>query len=92
MFVNLRGVKYYGFKFAISTDSQGMYFSRCLSEESTFVWGNSNYLTDSSKEYHISIGSIDLVEGNRTWIFIIVDGVTLYNAMTDSNPRQRYAD
>ena len=86
MFVNLRGVKYYGFKFAISTDSQGMYFSRCFSDESTFVWGNSDYLTDSSKEYHISIGSIDLVEGNRTWIFIIVDGVTLYNAMTDSNP------
>ena len=86
MFVNLRGVKYYGYKFAISTDSQGMYFSRVFSNESTFVWGNSNYLTNQSKTYNISIGAIDLVEGDRTWIFIDVDGGHVYSAMTNSHP------
>ena len=86
LFINLRGVKYYGYKFGIGTDSQGMYFTRVFSDETTFVWGNSNYLTNSSQTYSISVGAIDLVEGNRTWIFITVNGVSVYSAMTDSHP------
>ena len=86
MFVNLRGMKYYGYKFAIGTDSSGVYFSRVFSNESTFVWGNSGCLASTIDTYSISIGAIDLVEGNRTWIFVIINGSTIYNAMTDSHP------
>ena len=92
MLIVLRGMKYYGYKFGIDTNKDGIYFTKTTTSGDNFIWGSEGTLTSNSDTYHISIGAIDLIEGNRTWISIKVNGVMLRELMTDSfdfcyNPR-----
>ena len=90
--VNLRGIKYYGYKFGIDSDKNALYFSKVAPNGDEFLWGSDAVLTSNSSTYHISLGAIDLIEGNRTWITVKVNGVLLKELITESldfcvNPR-----
>lgn len=81
----LRGIKYYGYKFVLGTDSQGLYYGETIPGKSTdFIQGFSNVFTDTTKQYAVSVAVIDLIEGNRSWVTITIDGDTKYNIITDS--------
>ena len=81
----LRGIKYYGYKFVLGTDSQGLYYGETIPGKSTdFIQGFSNVFTDTTKKYAVSVAVIDLIEGNRSWVTITIDGITIYNIITDS--------
>ena len=83
--VVLRGIRYYGYKFVLGTDSQGLYYGETIPGKSTdFIQGFSNVFTDTTKRYAVSVAVIDLIEGNRSWVTITIDGVTIYNIITDS--------
>ena len=90
--ITLRGIKYYGYKFYIGTNSSGYMFKRVFGNLDDSFSGDSYIFTDSNKEYEVSISAIDLIEGNRTWIRLVVDGTELLNKVVDSlsictNPR-----
>ena len=81
----LRGIRYYGYKFVLGTDSQGLYYGETIPGKSTdFIQGFSNVFTDTTKQYAVSVAVIDLIEGNRSWVTITIDGITIYNIITDS--------
>ncbi len=90
--ITLRGIKYYGYKFYIGTNSSGYMFKRTFGNLDDSFSGGSYIFTDSNKEYEVSISAIDLIEGNRTWIRLVVDGTELLNKVVNSlsicaNPR-----
>ena len=81
----LRGIRYYGYKFVLGTDSQGLYYGETIPGKTTdFIQGFSNVFTDTTKQYAVSVAVIDLIEGNRSWVTITIDGITIYNIITDS--------
>ena len=83
--VVLRGIALYGFKFVIGTNSHGWYSVRTIpgTGDDSFK-GGSNVFNDHSKQYAVSVGAIDLIEGDRTWITFKVDGVFIYSTILDS--------
>ena len=82
--ITLRGIKYYGYKFYIGTNSSGYMFKRTFGNLDDSFSGDSYVFTDSNKEYQVSVSAIDLIEGNRTWIRLVVDGTELLNKVVDS--------
>ena len=90
--VVLRGIKYGGYKFNIDTESGGFMFKRTFGNTDDSFSGGSYIFTDPNHEYKVSASAIDLIEGNKTWIRLVVDGVERLNKIVDSlsiciNPR-----
>ena len=91
MFVNLRGIPLYGYKFAIDTDSRGCYVERLSEEGSQWYAGTSNAFTNGQTHF-VEVGALDLIELDLTWLFIRVNGALYLNRIVDSlsiciNPR-----
>lgn len=89
--VNLRGMKLYGYKFAIDTSTRGCYVEVLSQDGSSWFAGSSNIFTNN-QESIVEVGAIDLIEFNLTWLFLRVDGVYRFNKIVDSlgicqNPR-----
>ena len=82
----LRGIRYYGYKLVIGTDSRGLYFTKTTPKGDEFIKGFSSTFSNTSQRYPVSVGMIDLIEGDRTWATIKVGGATLYSAIIDSLP------
>lgn len=88
----LRGIPYYGYKFAIDTDSRGCYIEVLDTSNSDFYGGESNLFVNGN-EYIVEVGAIDLLHDvNKTWIFVKVNGNYAFNKVVDSlaicsNPR-----
>ena len=90
--VVLRGIKYGGYKFNIDTESGGFMFKRTFGNTDDSFSGGSYIFTDPNHEYKVSASAIDLIEGNKTWIRLVVDGAERLNKIVDSlsiciNPR-----
>lgn len=89
----LRGIRYYGYKFCMGTDSKGLFFQRVYTaDENQNFKGAESVFTNVNSEYRVSLTAIDLIEGNRTWIRIQVNGLVYVNQIVDSfffcnNPR-----
>lgn len=88
----LRGIKYNGYKFSIGTNSGGFMFKRTFGNTDDSFSGGSYIFTDSNKEYNVSVSAIDLIEGGRTWIRLVVDDTVYLSKIVDSlaictNPR-----
>lgn len=82
--VNLRGTAYYGYKFAIDTNSRGNYVTRVDSSITDFLGGNEGSFTNGVT-YEVAVGAIDLVdEVGKTWIYIKVNGIFAFNKVVDS--------
>lgn len=82
--VVLRGIKYYGYKFVIGTDSRESYFVKTIPGKDVEFKAIRYAFSNQSKQYAISIGIIDLIEGNRTWIVFKVDRNIVLNEIVDS--------
>ncbi len=89
VFFLLRGVKYNGYKFGFGTDSGGFFF-QCTSNnedvKDTFMGDGGKISFALNTLYRIRISAIDLIEGNRTWIRVVINGFEYISAIVDSLP------
>ena len=88
----LRGIQYFGYKFGIGTGTQGFTFKCTFGSTDTEFSGTSDVFISSTEEYNVSVSAIDLIEGNRTWIRVVVNNVEKLSKIIDSlsfcaNPR-----
>ena len=88
----LRGIKYVGYKFCIGTNSNGFMFMRTYSNNHDSFAGRESTFPSLNNEYNVSVSAIDLKEGNRTLVRMVVNGTTYLNQIIDSlsfatNPR-----
>ena len=91
MMVVLRGMPYYGYKFAIDTNTRGCFVEIISQEGGSWHAGISGAFVEG-RESIVEVGAVDLIEFNLTWLFIRVDGVYYFNDIFDSlsickNPR-----
>lgn len=87
--ITLRGVKYNGYKFCLGTDSRGFFFvctSNNADVEGTFTGDEGKIKFALNTEYRIRISAIDLIEGNRTWIRMVINGFEYMSKIFDSLP------
>lgn len=91
-FVVLRGIPYYGYKFAVDTNSRGCFVEVLNNSSSIFLAGNSNLFVNGN-DYTVELGAIDLLHDlNKTWLFMKVNGTYSFSKIVDSllicsNPR-----
>ncbi len=86
IFIVLRGIKYFGYCFAMGTNSKGFFFQRTQGgsgEEDTDFEGRERCFMSTSK-IPVVIRAIDLIEGNRTWINVNIGGFDYLDKIVDS--------
>ena len=84
--VVLRGVKYYGYFFAIGTSKRGFFFTRTQpgADSDPEFEGRENCFVNGSSKTPVTIRTIDLIEGNRTWINVNIGGFDYLDKIVDS--------
>ena len=84
--VVLRGVKYYGYFFAIGTSTRGFFFTRTQpgAESDPEFEGKENCFVNGGSKIPVVIRAIDLIEGNRTWINVNIGGFDYLDKIVDS--------
>ena len=83
MMIVLRGIRLYGYKFAIDTNSRGCYVE-VLSEEGSIWRGGQSGAFINGRQAIVEVGAIDLIEFNLTWLFVRVDGVYYFSDIFSS--------
>ena len=82
---SLRGISYYGYKFAIDTKTRGCYVQRLDQTTDDFLGGPGDGLFTNGNTYEIAIGAIDLIdEVEKTWIYIKINDHIVFSKVTDS--------
>lgn len=82
----LRGIKYYGYKFGFGTANRGFTFKRTTGAGDDTFNAIQNVFLSSTTQYNVSISAIDLIEGNKTWIRVMINDVQKLNLVIDSLP------
>ena len=93
LMVVLRGKASYGYKFAIDTNSRGLYLEMLYSDsKNDWIGGPSNQFTNNTI-YNVEIGAIDLInEVGLTYLYVKINGSVVLKTIQNSfdfcnNPR-----
>ena len=92
MMIVLRGIPYYGYKFAIDTSGRGCYLEVLDPSQSYWRPGSGDGIFTDGQLHKVKVGAIDLIDCNLTWTFVMVNNDLKLNYVVDSldicqNPR-----
>ena len=70
LFVRLRGVTYFGYRFDINTSSGGIASRRMYNDSNVLSLANIPSIFVPNTDYEIQVGAIDIKLTDRCWVFI----------------------